>query len=43
VKVKLTSTGVNRWASKYDKNGLPVYDIPNQVTFNISQKTKSGQ
>jgi hypothetical protein len=41
VKVKLASTEVNRWADKYDKRGLPVYDIPNQVSFNISQKTKS--
>ena len=41
VKVKLTATEVNRWADKYDKRGLPVYDIPNQVSFNISQKTKS--
>ena len=38
VKVKLISTVVNRWADKYDKRGLPVYDIPNQVSFNISQK-----
>ncbi len=43
VKVKLTATEVNRWADKYDKRGLPVYDIPNQVSFNISQKTKSEQ
>ena len=41
VKVKLTATEVNRWADKYDKRGLPVYDIPNQVSFNISQKTKN--
>ena len=41
VKVKLTATEVNRLADKYDKRGLPVYDIPNQVSFNISQKTKS--
>ena len=40
VKVKLTATEVNRWADKFDKRGLPVYDIPNQVSFNISQKTK---
>ena len=38
VKVKLTATEVNRWADKYDKRGLPVYDVPNQVSFNISQK-----
>lgn len=38
VKVKLTATEVNRWADKYDKNGMPVYDVPNQVSFNISQK-----
>jgi len=44
VKVKLTATEVNRWADKYDKRGLPVYDIPNRVSFDISQKkTKSGQ
>jgi len=43
VKVKLTSTEVNRLADKYDKRGLPVYDIPNQVSFNISQETKSGK
>jgi len=44
IKVKLTATEVNRWADKYDKNGLPVYDIPNRVSFDISQKkTKSGQ
>jgi len=40
VKVKLAATEVNRWADKYDKRGLPVYDIPNQVSFNITQKTK---
>jgi hypothetical protein len=40
VKVKLTATEVNRWADKFDKRGLPVYDVPNQVSFNISQKTK---
>jgi hypothetical protein len=38
VKIKLTATEVNRWADKYDKKGLPVYDVPNQVSFNISQK-----
>ncbi len=38
VKVKLTATEVNRLVDKYDKRGLPVYDIPNQVSFNISQK-----
>jgi len=43
LKVKLTATEVNRWADKFDKNGLPVYDIPNRVSFDISQKTKSGQ
>ena len=43
LKVKLTATEVNRWADKYDNNGLPVYDIPNRVSFDISQKTKSGQ
>jgi len=44
LKVKLTATEVNRWADKYDKNGLPVYEIPNRVSFDISQKkTKSGQ
>ncbi len=41
VKVKLTATEVNRWADKFDKNGLPVYDIPNKVTFDISQKKNS--
>jgi len=43
VKVKLTATEVNRLADKYDKRGLPVYDVPNRVSFDISQKTKSGQ
>jgi len=38
VKVKLTAREVNRWVDKYDKRGLPVYDIPNQVSFDISQK-----
>ena len=38
VKVKLTATEVNRWADKYDVKGLPVYDIPTKVTFDISQK-----
>jgi len=38
LKIKLTAREVNRWADKYDKNGLPVYDIPNKVTFDISQK-----
>ena len=38
VKVKLTATEVNRWADKFDKRGLTVYDVPNQVSFNISQK-----
>jgi len=38
VKVKLTATEVNRCEDKYDKRGLPVYDVPNQVSFNISQK-----
>ena len=38
LKVKLTAREVNRWADKYDSRGLPVYDIPNKVTFDISQK-----
>jgi hypothetical protein len=38
VKVKLISTVVNRWADKFDKRGLPVYEVPNQVSCNISQK-----
>ncbi len=43
LKVKLTATEVNRWADKYDNNGLPVYDIPNRISFDLSQKAKSGQ
>lgn len=38
IKVKLAATEVSRWAEKFDKRGLPVYDIPNQVSFNISKK-----
>ena len=40
VKVKLTATEVNKFADKFDAKGLPVYDIPNKVTFDISQKKK---
>jgi len=43
LKVKLTATEVNRLVDKFDKNGLPVYEIPNRVSFDISKKTKSGQ
>jgi len=42
LKVKLTATEVNRLVDKFDKNGLPVYEIPNRVSFDISKKTKSG-
>jgi len=38
LKVKLTAREVNRWADKYDSRGLPVYDIPNNVSVDISQK-----
>ncbi len=39
LKVKLTATEVNRLVDKFDKNGLPVYEIPNRVSFDISKKT----
>ena len=40
VKVKLTATEVNRLEDKFDARGLPVYDIPNRVSCDISQKKK---
>jgi hypothetical protein len=41
VKVKLTATEVNKFADRFDAKGMPVYDIPNKVSFDISQKKKS--
>ncbi len=38
LKIKLTAREVNRWADKYDSRGLPVYDIPNKVSVDITQK-----
>jgi len=38
VKVKLTAREVNRLEGKFDARGLPVYDIPNKVSCDISQK-----
>lgn len=37
VKIKLTLNDVSRFVDKFDLKGMPVYDVPNGVTINISE------
>lgn len=37
LKIKLNVNEVNRFVDKFDLKGMPVYDLPNGVTVNVSE------
>lgn len=44
LKIKLSINEVSRFIDKFDLKGMPVYDVPNGVTVNLSEpEPKKGQ
>ncbi len=37
LKIKLTVNEVSRYVDKFDLKGMPVYDVPNGITVNMSE------